>query len=243
MLALRRFLPVVLIVYPSPFGPTRTLALFALRFIRTPGAILTDFRNRNAIPQAPPVNMMWRKRSRVESVGETLHKLRSTDEGYEEVRKGRDRCRKKPFGDYNSSIYCNEKYRLAEILPTTQTHERGGGLALYFLSCAAALVILLRVSAPADAANKPCSGSKGGISHCQGSKFVCNDGSISGSKKICSGYSSARGSVGLLGASSSEMSPIAGESDCSCRSGTYCTGPRGGRYCLSDSGKKSYLRN
>ncbi|RWO88614.1 MAG: hypothetical protein EOQ95_18355 [Mesorhizobium sp.] len=111
------------------------------------------------------------------------------------------------------------------------------------MSCAAALVILLRVSAPADAANTPCSGSKAGISHCQGSKFVCNDGSISGSKKICSGYSSARGSVGLLGASSSEMSPIAGESDCSCRSGTYCTGPRGGRYCLSDSGKKSYLRN
>ena len=32
---------------------------------------------------------------------------------------------------------------------------------------------------------QPCSGSKGGISHCDGSKFVCKDGSISGSKKIC----------------------------------------------------------
>lgn len=32
---------------------------------------------------------------------------------------------------------------------------------------------------------QPCSGKKGGISHCQGSKFVCNDGSISGSKKVC----------------------------------------------------------
>ncbi len=33
---------------------------------------------------------------------------------------------------------------------------------------------------------KPCSGSKGGISHCTaGGKFVCNDGSISASKKTC----------------------------------------------------------
>lgn len=33
---------------------------------------------------------------------------------------------------------------------------------------------------------QPCSGKKGGINHCEGKKFVCNDGSISGSKKICS---------------------------------------------------------
>ena len=33
---------------------------------------------------------------------------------------------------------------------------------------------------------QPCSGKKGGVSHCDGSKFVCNDGSISASKKICS---------------------------------------------------------
>lgn len=32
--------------------------------------------------------------------------------------------------------------------------------------------------------NKPCIGKKGGISHCAGNKFVCNDGSISGSKNI-----------------------------------------------------------
>ncbi|TQI79323.1 hypothetical protein FHU10_0603 [Serratia fonticola] len=37
----------------------------------------------------------------------------------------------------------------------------------------------------ATAANKPCSGKKGGISHCSGEKFVCNDGSISQSKKVC----------------------------------------------------------
>ncbi|RZL87899.1 MAG: hypothetical protein EOP82_24770 [Variovorax sp.] len=27
-------------------------------------------------------------------------------------------------------------------------------------------------------ANYPCSGSKGGVAHCAGAKFVCNDGSI-----------------------------------------------------------------
>lgn len=32
---------------------------------------------------------------------------------------------------------------------------------------------------------QPCSGSKGGISHCQGDKFVCKDKSISASKKVC----------------------------------------------------------
>ena len=33
---------------------------------------------------------------------------------------------------------------------------------------------------------QPCSGSKGGISHCDGAKFICNDGSTSASKKHCS---------------------------------------------------------
>ncbi|BFM65297.1 hypothetical protein JUNP406_2300 [Acinetobacter baumannii] len=40
--------------------------------------------------------------------------------------------------------------------------------------------------AEAGRGRQPCSGKKGGISHCDGSKFVCNDGSISASKKICS---------------------------------------------------------
>ena len=49
------------------------------------------------------------------------------------------------------------------------------------------LVVLLvsLFSLTATAANKPCSGKKGGISHCSGEKFVCNDGSISKSKKVC----------------------------------------------------------
>lgn len=46
---------------------------------------------------------------------------------------------------------------------------------------------LLAIStAEAGKGRQPCSGKKGGISHCQGSKFVCNDGSISASKKVCS---------------------------------------------------------
>jgi endonuclease G, mitochondrial len=36
------------------------------------------------------------------------------------------------------------------------------------------------------AANLPCSGNKGGINHCEGSKFVCNDRSTSSSTKDCS---------------------------------------------------------
>lgn len=37
----------------------------------------------------------------------------------------------------------------------------------------------------AHARNYPCSGKKGGVSHCQGDKFVCKNGTISGSKQVC----------------------------------------------------------
>ncbi|ACE92265.1 hypothetical conserved protein [Rhizobium etli CIAT 652] len=101
----------------------------------------------------------------------------------------------------------------------------------------AAAVLLFVVAA--DAANTPCSGRKGGIAGCQGDTFICNDGSASASKRSCSAYMG--GAVGLLGGGASQMTPtISG--DCSCRSGAYCTGPRGGRYCMTDGGKKSYLR-
>lgn len=41
-------------------------------------------------------------------------------------------------------------------------------------------------SMPGLAKNTPCSQSKGGVSHCTtDGHFVCNDGSISKSKKIC----------------------------------------------------------
>lgn len=41
------------------------------------------------------------------------------------------------------------------------------------------------IAVPAEAGNKPCAGKKGGISHCRGADFVCRDGSISQSRKIC----------------------------------------------------------
>ncbi|MBB5217425.1 hypothetical protein [Parapusillimonas granuli] len=93
----------------------------------------------------------------------------------------------------------------------------------------------LILAGPALAANQPCSGKKGGISHCAGDKFVCNDGSISASKRVCS--------VPGGPASGPKAAPKAKSgSACDCRSGAFCAGPRGGKYCHTDSGKKSYVR-
>jgi hypothetical protein len=48
---------------------------------------------------------------------------------------------------------------------------------------------LLAISVSAEARGRePCSGRKGGIAYCSGSKFVCRDGSLSQSRRICSGY-------------------------------------------------------
>lgn len=51
-----------------------------------------------------------------------------------------------------------------------------------FIVAILALILPFTVSAQ----NTPCSGKKGGISHCDGARFVCNDGSYSRSKKSCS---------------------------------------------------------
>ncbi len=48
------------------------------------------------------------------------------------------------------------------------------------------LFFLLVLPISGHAVNTPCSGSKGGISHCDGAKFVCNDGTTSASTKSCS---------------------------------------------------------
>lgn len=94
----------------------------------------------------------------------------------------------------------------------------------------------------AQATNYPCSGSKGGIDRCQGTSFLCRDGSISSSKKVCTGYVGQP--VGVQGLMSVPRRSVGGGGGgaCDCRSGGVCTGPRGGRYCLTDSGSKSYLR-
>jgi hypothetical protein len=48
-------------------------------------------------------------------------------------------------------------------------------------------LIALMVLAPMAQAytNYPCSKSKGGVARCEGSRFKCNDGSYSDSKKVC----------------------------------------------------------
>ncbi|WP_407080934.1 YdcA family protein [Enterobacter cloacae] len=52
--------------------------------------------------------------------------------------------------------------------------------------------ILFTVQAEAARGRKPCSGSKGGISHyTSDGRFVCNDGSLSQSRRFCSGYGDA----------------------------------------------------
>jgi hypothetical protein len=102
-----------------------------------------------------------------------------------------------------------------------------------------ALLMATWIIQPAFATNTPCSGKKGGIDHCQGSTFICRDGSVSASKKSCE---ATVGAMRLLGGGEvTEMEPTLSDT-CSCRDGAYCTGPRGGRYCISDNGAKSYLR-
>jgi len=55
------------------------------------------------------------------------------------------------------------------------------------------LALGLLITLYADARGRlPCSGSKGGIAHCTADGgFVCNDGSLSQSKRFCSGYGSS----------------------------------------------------
>jgi hypothetical protein len=50
------------------------------------------------------------------------------------------------------------------------------------------LLSTFAVARPAYPANKPCSGKKGGISHCAGQFFVCRDGTTSQSKKDCRSF-------------------------------------------------------
>lgn len=97
------------------------------------------------------------------------------------------------------------------------------------------LILLCLASASVWAGNTPCSGKKGGIARCDGDLFLCNDGSISGSKKSCSamygGQSQAR-----------PQTLLQSDDGCACGTGSFCTGPRGGVYCLTPSGNKSYKR-
>ena len=96
-------------------------------------------------------------------------------------------------------------------------------------------VLLALLSASAVAANTPCSSKKGGIDRCDGDLFLCNDGSISGSKKSCTAMYGNQGQ-------SRPQTLLQIDDGCACGTGSFCTGPRGGVYCLTPSGNKSYKR-
>lgn len=96
-------------------------------------------------------------------------------------------------------------------------------------------LLLALVSASTVAANTPCSGKKGGIDRCDGDLFLCNDGSISGSKKSCAAMFGNQGQT-------QAQKLLQSNDGCACGTGSFCTGPRGGVYCLTPSGNKSYKR-
>ncbi|WP_025109080.1 hypothetical protein [Pseudomonas sp. H1h] len=96
-------------------------------------------------------------------------------------------------------------------------------------------LLLMLLSTATLAGNTPCSGKKGGIDRCDGDLFLCNDGSISGSKKSCAAM------FGIKGQARSQQF-LQSDDGCTCGTGSFCTGPRGGVYCLTPSGNKSYKR-
>ncbi|OKQ84249.1 YdcA family protein [Pseudomonas aeruginosa] len=102
-----------------------------------------------------------------------------------------------------------------------------------------ALFLLSVCALPALAANSPCSGKKGGIAGCDGDIFLCNDGSISASKRSCAAYFGNAGGRTGQPAVQRLQGTTQGRA---CGSGSFCTGPRGGVYCLTPGGKKSYRR-
>lgn len=59
----------------------------------------------------------------------------------------------------------------------------------------------------------------------------------SGSSSRSSGRSSRRSSGAGYGSAGGYS-----DGDCACGSGNICTGPRGGRYCLTASGNKNYQK-
>jgi endonuclease G len=59
------------------------------------------------------------------------------------------------------------------------------------------LIMFLLLTSTISYASSPCSGNKGGISHCDGSKFICNDGSLSASIKNCSVYMGEEESIAV----------------------------------------------
>lgn len=97
------------------------------------------------------------------------------------------------------------------------------------------LLLLMSASTCGWAANTPCSGKKGGIDRCDGDLFLCNDGSISGSKKSCAAMFGTQRQA-------RPQTLLDSPEGCACGTGSFCVGPRGGVYCLTPGGNKSYKR-
>ncbi|MBI5331865.1 MAG: hypothetical protein HZB71_14790 [Betaproteobacteria bacterium] len=50
------------------------------------------------------------------------------------------------------------------------------------------VLYIAAIWAPAEANGRyPCDRGAGGVSHCRGEKFICNNGTVSRSKKVCTG--------------------------------------------------------
>lgn len=77
------------------------------------------------------------------------------------------------------------------------------------------LAALVLFTIPAAQANGryPCDRGAGGVSHCSGKKFVCNNGTVSGSTRVCTaGAFGASGGKGAKGKKSAGSKASAGRS-------------------------------
>ena len=93
-------------------------------------------------------------------------------------------------------------------------------------------LILMLSSLSVLAANTPCSGRKGGIAGCDGDVFLCNDGSISASKKSCTAYTGNR-------LARPAVQPLQGRSQsCSCVAVRTVPGHGAGCFALRLPGRK-----
>ena len=102
-----------------------------------------------------------------------------------------------------------------------------------------ALFLLSVCALPALAANSPCSGKKGGIAGCDDDIFLCNDGSISASKRSCAAYFGNAG--GRTGQPAVQRLQRHDAGLCLWQR-LVLHGPARRVYCLTPGGKKSYRR-
>lgn len=67
--------------------------------------------------------------------------------------------------------------------------------------------LAMAIITSANAVNTPCSGKKGGISRCENGRFVCQDGSMSASKRVCDRNTSGAGAGAAMANATAEQTP------------------------------------